>query len=226
MGTTIVKPLADWIRTDDRLVFAPPYKGIRARTQAPRVLVGHWTGGEGGADRVFAALKNRVDENGAPSPLSVQFVIDADGATWQFCDLDRVVCFHAGAVNDWSLGAEIVNRGLPPALSKRARPIVAHNVHGHLVQQLAYTPAQLDAWCRLADLVCARYGIPRQVPGDAAGQVLDRTLTAPERARWSGIAEHLHLAKRKSDGGTQLSRALLAHGYAANPPVGVQKGER
>src|SRR5690606_31836088 len=158
--------LAEWIRTDDRLVFEPPYQGIRKRTQAPQVLVGHWTGGEGGGARVFRALQTRVDKYGNPEPLSVQFSIDPDGTTWQFCDLDRVVCFHAGAVNDVSIGVEISNKGFPPALPKQPRATLRVEVHGRRVSVLAYTPQQLDAWQRLADLVCAKYGIPRQVPGN------------------------------------------------------------
>jgi len=219
MSTTPVRPLAPWIKTHDRLVFERPYPGIRPRTVAPTILAGHWTGGEGGADRVFEALRTRTDADGKPSPLSVQFVIDPDAETWQFCDLDKVVCYHAGAINDRSLGVEIVNRGLAPALGRRYRDTIDDlTVHGKRVKQLAYSQAQLDAWCRLSDLVCSTYGIPRQVPGKPDGSISDAVMTRPERAAWRGVLEHLHVARTKTDGGTQLSRALVSHGYAAMPP--------
>lgn len=211
----------DWHATG--LAFAPPYKGCRARTQPCTLGVGHWTGGEAGtmtsADdgkRVYDVLKNRTNEAGKPTPLSVHFCVGYDGTIWQYADPAAVVCLHAGAVNDFSWGVEIVNRGLPPDQG-RGREEVAHKVHGRLVKQLAFTQSQLDSWLWLCDAVQGALGLPRAVPAGPLEPVSDRIADAKLRA-FRGVVEHLHASSSKVDGGTQLVRHLLSAGYARVQP--------
>lgn len=218
----------DWTLTGLR--FAPPYPGCAPRRRKVTLGVGHWTGGEAGTrtslddgDRVYRVLKTRVDEKGDPMPLSVHFTIGFDGSTWQHADPALVECFHASAVNDESWGAEIINAGFPPNAEGRDRPTVEHRVHGRDVAQLAFANEQLAAWCRLCDAVSDALGIERRVLARAgkskkaaAEPLSDRISNASLRkfeSTGGGTIEHLHCSSKKLDGGTQLTRALLAHGY-------------
>lgn len=197
----------DWKSTG--LAFAPPH-GCRVRKSACTLGVGHWTGGEAGTatatddgKRVYDVLRAR--------DLSVHFTIGFDGTVWQYADPAKVVCLHAGAVNEVSWGVEIVNRGLPPDQG-RQREEVAHKVHGRLVKQLAFTQAQLDAWLWLCDAVQGALGLPRAVPAGPLEPVSERIPDAKLRA-FRGVVEHLHASSQKVDGGTQLVRHLLSAGY-------------
>jgi hypothetical protein len=211
-----------WAETGLR--FAPPYPGCARRRKKVILGVGHWTGGEAGTKtsmddgkRVYEVLRGRVNERGEPTPLSVHFTIGFDGTIWQYADPSQVECFHASAVNDESWGVEIVNAGFPPNAEGRSRPEVTFTVHGRKVRQLAFTDEQLTSYVWLCDKVNAALGIPRAVPGKKDAPTSDRIATA-RLLRWSGQIEHLHCSSKKLDGGTQLTRALLAAGYAAEQP--------
>lgn len=211
-----------WAETGLR--FAPPYPGCAPRRKKVILGVGHWTGGEAGTKtslddgkRVYVVLRGRVNEQGDPMPLSVHFTIGFDGTIWQYADPAEVECFHASAVNDESWGCEIVSNGFPPNAEGRDRPEVTHIVHKRKVRQLAYTDAQLAAYVWLCDTVNGALGIPRAVPAKNDKPLSDRIANA-RLLRWSGQIEHLHCSSQKLDGGTQLTRALLAAGYAAEQP--------
>jgi len=198
----------DWTATG--LTFAPPYKGCRVRRQPCTLGVGHWTGGEAGiksatddGKRVYDVLVSRN--------LSVHFTIGYDGAIWQYADPVTVTCLHAGAVNDFSWGCEVVNRGLPPDQG-RQREEVAYRVHGRMIRQLAFTQAQLDSWLWLCDAVQAALGMPRAVPTTLSGPVETRIPDAKLKI-FRGVVEHLNASSTKVDAGTQLVRHLLSAGY-------------
>lgn len=211
--------------------------GTKPRTGEVNLLVGHWTAGEAGTNsvlddgpRVVIGMKHR---QGITQPqnrlrVAVQFVIGADDAAgvariWQTADPLLTAAIHVGlgAVNDRSIGVEIVNKGAPPALKERPRPVLRLPVAGiPLLRQLAYQPGQLRSWCALADLLASHFPIPRQVPARAIyGQpgILtpssDR-FTAAQQRRWKGMQEHLHVpTTHKLDGGSQLIRVAAAHGW-------------
>lgn len=203
----------DWHTTG--LAFAPPYKGCRVRTQPCTLGVGHWTGGEAGttsaADdgkRVYDVLKSR--------DLSVHFTIGYDGTIWQYADPAKVTCLHAGAVNNFSWGCEVVNRGLPPDQG-RNRPEVKHRVHGRMITQLAFTQQQLDAWLWLSDATQGALGLPRAVPATALGPISDR-IPDLKLKTFRGVVEHYNASSTKVDAGTQLLRHLLSAGYERTEP--------
>lgn len=218
MATKTPLALAPWLKVDPSLIFDPAeYKGCRKRTKPPQMLVGHWTGGpDFSAAQIVRVLRTRVDSvTGEPDPLSVCFAIEPDGTTYQFTDPDRVVTYHAGKVNDFSLGCELSSPGFPPA-RKVPRAIVELEVHGRPVRQVAFTPAQIESWLRLADFCADHFGIPKQVPA-SKGKLFTGVMTAQQAKAWHGFGEHLHFARKKSDAGTQLSRELVAHGYSLEP---------
>jgi len=198
----------DWRSTG--LAFAPPYKGCRVRKGACTLGVGHWTGGEAGITSATDDGK-RVYDVLVARDLSVHFTIGYDGTVWQYADPAKVVCLHAGAVNEFSWGCEVVNRGLPPDQG-RNREEVSHRVHGRMIRQLAFTQAQLDAWLWLCDAVQGALGLPRAVPTTPSGPVSDRIPDAKLRA-FRGVVEHYAASSTKVDAGTQLVRHLLSAGY-------------
>lgn len=220
------RALAPWIRVERGLWFDPSeYAGCsrRPRNGPPRLIVGHWTGGEAGTQRydddglrVANVLRTRRNEVGDPMPLSIHFVIGGDGTVWQMADPLLTQCRHASAVNPFSIGIEVVNKGLPPSFDGRKRDVVAGTSRNP--QVLAFYPAQLDAWWRLVELLCYEYGIARAVPGKLtkSGE-LALTSARVEQYRlrkFRGVIEHLHCSSQKPDAGMQLVRELAHRGYA------------
>jgi len=215
MPTKTPTPLAPWIKVDPSLVFDPEtYAGCRKRVRPAQMLVGHWTGGpDFTAAQIVHILRTRVDaETKKPEPLSVCFAMETDGTVYQLADLAKTTTYHARKVNDFSHGIEISSPGFPPS-RKVARRELTLEVHGQQVKQVAYTDAQLASWVRLADLCAAELGFPKQVPG-IAGKLFNGVMTPVQAKGWHGFGEHLHFSRKKSDGGTQLSRALMEAGYA------------
>ena len=187
-----------WIKRDGLWFDAPKL------VSPPPFLVGHWTAGEGGSDRVHRVLVQRG--------LSVHFVGESSGSMVQMADLDRR-CAHAGSRGNVGIGVEMVSAGLPPKPPKAStRSKVATTCHGRDMTALAFTPAQEAAFVALAEALASRFGWPRQVPDT------DRVLTPGEIARWRGVLEHLHLTKRKVDAGMLLCGALVRAGWKPVSP--------
>ena len=211
------------------LLFDPSkYSGCRKRKGTVRHVVGHWTGGEAGTTngdddgkRVYDALRGRKDADGKPAPLSIHFTIGATGKVWQHADALSTVAFHAGAVNETSIGIEVVSKGFPPSDPGRPRPEVEHVVHGRKVRQVAFLPSQIESYVRLCAVLSRECALPMRVPGKGvAGEVEIASDRIPDEAvqRWSGFLEHLHVSSSKADAGTQLSRALREAGFVASVP--------
>lgn len=119
-----------------------------------QVLI-HHTGGDGnGASRVYNTLHNQRG-------LSVHFVIDDDGAIWQFLDVEACA-WHAGSHNGCSVGIEC---NLYPFADKRPnyyseknrkrRGNLPHDVgidmiHGREIRVFQFTTRQVEACAKLA----------------------------------------------------------------------------
>ncbi len=231
-----VVPESGWIIRDGRAWWSPDDANGSARPRPAGVdvnlLVGHWTAGEAGVRRadddgpfIYGVMRNRPSNDAARAAaggklkVSVHFVIGVDGTTWQTADPLTTVAVHVGmgAINTRSVGVEIVNPGTGPMHPERPRERIEHRMlptpklpRGRRVRQLAYYPAQIDAWCRLGELLADHLPIPRRVPACADGTdfEIDR-FTRPEAARWKGAMEHYHVpTTTKVDAGTQLIRAL------------------
>lgn len=186
-----------WTRSDG-LWFgdAPPL------AEPPPFVVGHWTAGEGGPERVYRVLRDRG--------LSVHFVGGSDGAMVQMADLDRR-CAHAGTLGNRGIGVEMVSAGVP-GRKHSPRPIVETTVRGRKLKALAFTPDQIPSWVALCERLAEIHGWPRQVPDT------DGVLTPAQIKRWRGALEHMHLTARKIDAGGLLCRALVAAGWRAVAP--------
>lgn len=142
--------------------------------------------------------------------LSVHLMLDGDGTVYQALDLADARAWHAGDVNERSIGVEIQN---PVQLhrnkwQKPPREIVMDpGVHGgHAYEHLDFYDIQMKRVVELADVLCARFGIPRDLPLGPGGDVL-RAL-APSGFR--GVCGHYHVSKSKPDPGLTLWPGLQA----------------
>jgi len=167
-----------------------PSKHLRTRRKDVRMIVLHHTAGEGNGTAVFKTLQKRG--------LSVHFTVDADGRVIQHADLDNVT-FHAGGANDESIGIEIVNRGVAPALPKRGRIEVQATVHGHKMSMLRFTPEQVEMTDRLCRDLCAMFQLPFDVPRDDAGRFLYGLVNHYDMGMFRGVCGHFHVSRKKID---------------------------
>jgi len=175
--------------------------GARPRRQPVRAVVVHHTAGERGAAAVCATLRARR--------LSIHFVVDFDGRVTQHADPATTVTYHAGAANSWSVGIEIVSRGVAPPTG-RVREIYEDRVHGRKVRFLRFFPEQIKAAQVLCEELCERFGLPLQVPTWRGGELVKRVLTASEQREFHGVCGHYHLSTRKVDPGTAILEELSA----------------
>jgi hypothetical protein len=201
-------PGSEWIIRDGRAWWLPGDRGTKKRADVVDLLCGHWTAGEAGgpgaADQhgptVVRNMKARTRDDGKPMEVAVTFVIGAPGAdweadvgTWQTADPGLTACVHVSkSWNSRSIGVEIVSAGLAGRSDTRSRPRVKRPFLGRIREVLAFSPGQLRAWVRLAELLASLDGrsgiaIPRQVPHTLAM----RRLTNGEARTWKGGAEHL-----------------------------------
>ncbi len=173
----------------------------RQRNQRPSLIVLHWTGGEGHPLQMFETLAKRE--------LSVHFCIAANGDIYQFNDPGFSTTFHAGPVNDRSIGIEMVNYGFrddgttPRPLRERE----TQEVHGRAVQAAEFFPAQMLSMMALLDTLTDVYDIPREFPF--------QTTNVQNIRAFKGVCGHFHITRRKIDPGLQPFKIMRQEGYTS-----------
>lgn len=171
---------------NEGLWFEPPTKGTRLRKKPPTSVVLHHTAGEGGASQVFRTLKNRG--------LSIHFVVDNDGRATSMADLQSTVCSHAGFMNEGSIGIEIANRGVPPAILSHLREVYQYAFRGGKERQfLKFYPQQVKTTWELLRMIHELTGIPLQWPDG------EKVMAKPLLQAYSGILGHCHITETKVD---------------------------
>jgi N-acetyl-anhydromuramyl-L-alanine amidase AmpD len=147
--------------------------------------------------------------------LSVHLMLDADGTVYQALDLAIVSAYHAGPVNQRSVGVEICN---PVRIERNKwchppRPVVDDpGVNGDQRKlRLDFYPIQKSRVVELAEAVSAAFGIPRALPRAADGSVMPAKLRDPSQFR--GTCGHYHVSATKDDPGTTLWPGLSAAGW-------------
>jgi N-acetyl-anhydromuramyl-L-alanine amidase AmpD len=180
------------------------FAGLRKLSAPPPFLVGHWSGGEGDAGRIFRVLNTRR--------LSAHFAGDLDGRIVKMAEPDER-CAHAGSVGNAGLGIEFTSRGLPRDDGTAERPIDIVRIRGAKVRAVRFTEAQTRAWVALAEWFAATFGAPRVVPEEL------RTYSPAEIRRFRGALEHLHISPRKVDSGGHLVGALVSAGWKRVRPT-------
>jgi N-acetyl-anhydromuramyl-L-alanine amidase AmpD len=159
------------------------------------LFVLHWDGCTS-AHQCFHVLLERR--------LSVQLMLDGDGTVYQALDLAEARAWHGSEVNDRSIGIEIQN---PVRLhrnqwQKPPRAVVKEaGVHGDLpYEHLDFYDIQKQRVGELAEVLCAHMGIPKQLPLDANGHVLQTLMPKG----FKGVCGHYHVSKQKPDPGLTL----------------------
>lgn len=133
--------------------------------------------------------------------LSVHFMVDNDGTIYQTLDLEHCA-FHAGGVNEISIGVELQNRGdaarYPNYYKGEERRTVTCRVHGHQFLAYDFTTAQYEAMTKLGRAVSRILDIPLQSPQQSGEQVWT---TIPSVRRYTGYLGHYNIESQKWDPG-------------------------
>lgn len=188
---------------DHGITFDPGEGHNRRRTERPRAVVWHWTGGERSPDKMADTLKRRG--------YGVEFAVSELGVIYQFADPVFVDTADVGGFNAPSAGVEVVNIGYRRAKgfwNLHGRAPFKGRIHGTARTFASFHPWQLRACRALADTLSAALIIPRIVPRDSAGNV---ELSTIDLRSYHGHLGHYHVSKRKLDPGPQLIQALGDH---------------
>lgn len=158
------------------------------------LFVLHWDGCTS-AHQCFHVLLERG--------LSVHLLLDGDGTVYQTLDLAEACAWHAGAVNERSIGIEIQN---PVKLHRNQwqtppRAVIdePHVHRSGTWQHLDFYECQKQRIVELAETLCPMLPIPRVLPTEN-GQVTQ--WLAP--AGFRGVCGHYHLTQTKPDPGLSL----------------------
>lgn len=146
--------------------------------------------------------------------VSWHLTIDSDGTVIQSADLGSWMCWHAGHVNGWTVGVELVQHPDSPDLWQ----------------------AQLDALVAVCAAASDALSIPRRLMVDGAGAPLtvpvgpllseaarsrDGRLLGGRGERWPGVIGHCQVVpdhvRGPGDPGDLPFRALLAAGWQGAP---------
>lgn len=135
---------------------------------------------------------------------SSHFCVNHDGHVYQFADPEFEVTYHAGNVNNRSIGIDLNNPADPKYAEQDAskrrgkqRDVVTQRVHGAKVSRLSYFPEQLNSLRMLLRLLNEHIGIPLVYPTHANGKPIYGVYD--EARSFSGVVGHYHLTKQKTD---------------------------
>ncbi len=178
--------------------------GRRRVPQSARAIVLHTVHGKlGPISDVPSVPSVRAEryaryQAGTAREVSWHITVDTDGTIVQSADVAAWTCWHATAVNGWTIGIELVQE----------------------VDGTVYRP-QLAAVVALCDLLCARLAIERRVPARAGVPIVGVVprLTGTD-GPWSGVFGHRNQTRQRGPGdpGSSVFLALLAAGYAGVEP--------
>ena len=152
--------------------------------------------------------------------ISVHFLIDNDGTIYQMLDTQHGA-WHAGSVNECSIGVEISNAYYTKYQSwyekngYSSRPVVEDAwVHGNkLEKHLGFYDVQIQALQALWKSCHERYGIPYSAPESGNDDFLTSTKyeSSVYNKKFKGFVSHYHQSRKKIDC-AGLDIALLLKG--------------
>lgn len=167
----------------------------RRRNQLIKQIVLHY-------DVSFNAVNTReiLERRG----LSYNFLIDGDdnATIYQTHNPTTHVCFHAGPVNNYSLGICINNPADPKYQDQdaqrrgRKREVREDIIHGNDVKLLSFFEEQLNKTSLLVDLLGDAFKIPKDFPYDEDGNIIKKVI---DFENFSGIMGHYHISDSKID---------------------------
>lgn len=199
--------------SSDRPSFRYSFAGLRStspRREPVRGIVLHTTGGIRPPRGVYETLRSRRGPR-TPDGLSVHYIVGTDGEVLQTAP-HSLVCLHAGKVNGWTVGIEVVSpllaRTKAASLERQRgirRRVYRDRVRGRReLDLLALTDAQMDATLLLVETLCDQLRVPRRVPTDGDGSLMRREMTDAELAEFRGVLGHFHCHPSKLDPGTDV----------------------
>lgn len=205
----LTNEVRNWL--DHGMQFSWKEGGARSRPRDPRMIVGHWTGGESSGRTLFRNIRRRKTRDGRG--LSVHLYIDYEGVIWQYCDT-ILSTRHAGKANGRAIGIEKQNRAwdpkkLPKSWAKFERGKLRQTLKGRSVSVLSFTTAQLESWVEVAGALSDFYQIPYHVPANSNGSLLTDQMTRAQWSRFEGTLGHYHLTDTRLDPGIQPLGALV-----------------
>jgi len=223
-----VIPGTDFVLRDRGGFWEAGDKGTRPRTWPITALVMHWTAGpfrEGpsAGPTTVRNMRARKDKR-----VGIQFVISADGLTWQCADL-AVATIHIGDghLNARSIGVEHCWPGTVAQAEKLKMTVDAWTVQeiaGERVQVVTPPKAMVEASIKLADTLSrlpAEWGVEihRCVPIDERGETLRERMRLSQLRGYHGALAHYHLPNTtKRDEGGLLLDALRGAGWKGVRP--------
>jgi hypothetical protein len=195
-----------------RVISGRRYGKRRRGLKSIRQFLVHHTGGDGsGAGRVYNTLFNY-------RRLSVHFVVDDNGAVWQFLDVLEKA-WHAGKHNEISVGVECNLYPLAekspdyysPERNERTgnspHEVDTYYVHGQRIRAFVMPPPQVDSAARIAAGTWAalyhqtgapRFSVPPIFPRSTEGTEIAQT-EVPDALHHTGLIGHYHATRRKID---------------------------
>src|SRR3989344_235518 len=178
---------------------------IRDPNKPPRVVILHWD-----VDRSSHGCYQTL----LARKLSIHFMVDNDGTIYQAGNPSTMTAFHAGSLNDTSIGIEINSPGTLLSLDDKARPRPRGilGVRNSKQEALYFYPEQVSSVLNLVTTLCAFYAIPKVLPGvnNIVSNDVDNRILGNQ---YSGICGHYHCSlKGKIDPGIALWPAFLNAG--------------
>ncbi len=214
----------------------PPDKGAYAASGPATCICLHDKGAEGTATQTYAFLKQKG--------LGVHASIDADGSFTQYADPATTRTYHAGKINDFSVGIEIANSMFPDLRKRKpgekwvaflermnvaARPIVRRPYRGWNQPVYGHFDVQIESVVKVVTALCGALDIPRRVLVDSKGRpwggLLPGLTTSPLDKKKvvgtiapeyrRGVVAHLHATNGHVDPASDVFLALVASGFEA-----------
>lgn len=139
-----------------------------------------------------------------PREVSWHFTLDTDGTVVQSADPVRWLAWHAGHVNGWTVGIELVQD-----------------------DDGALYDFQLEVCARFLGVLCDRLGIPRRFLADAHGAPLRGPVKSLQPVsegglakQWPGVFGHRNVTTNRGPGdpGDHVFEALRRAGFQAVEP--------
>lgn len=183
----------------------------RSRSRdAVKAIVLHTVHGKRGALKAGSKPSARAEwyaryQASTDRDVSWHFTIDTDGTVVQSADPATWTCWHAGAINGWTVGVELVQ-----------------DSDGTLYE------ATMQSVVALCELLCAALAIPRRLPVGADSKPARGVIAAlmGPRGPWGGVFGHRNQTHNRGPGdpGDQPFEALLRAGFEgvhidASPPA-------
>lgn len=171
----------------------------RRRTQDIKQVVLHYDVAFN-AESTLSVLRNRG--------LSYNFLVDGnkEATIYQTHNPTLEVCFHAGIVNNYSIGICMNNPASPKYQDQdaqrrgRKREVKEDVIHGRNELLLSFFDEQIEATRLLVKKITEVLDIPFKVPfnsSDDEGKIIKTTLD--DIQDYEGILGHYHISKTKKD---------------------------